>query len=102
MVTYSDMTSSDKELDNKTLECYRHKRLRGKHQMEVSSTSFYECLSSCFQTLGKKCRSIEYSHLRQICRFSGRSVVGPLSKEDNDEALIDDDSFDYYQFMWSK
>lgn len=47
------------------------------------------------------CRSIEYSYPRQVCRFSGYSVAGPSSGKDND-ALIDDESFDYYQFMWSK
>lgn len=91
----------DKELDNKTLECYRHKRLRGRHQVEVSADSFYDCLSSCFQRFASKCRSIEYSHLRQVCRFSGHSVAGPISAKD-DDALIDDETFDYYQFMWRK
>ena len=69
--------------------------------MELSAASFYDCLSSCFKQYATKCRSIEYSHLRQVCRFSGHSVVGPLSDKDND-VLIDDESFDYYQFMWSK
>lgn len=91
----------DKELDNKTLQCYRKKRLRGRHQVEVAATSFYDCLSSCFQQFASKCRSIEYSHLRQVCRFSGHSVAGPISANDED-ALIDDEIFDYYQFMWSK
>ncbi|KAJ6224875.1 hypothetical protein RDWZM_003420 [Blomia tropicalis] len=90
----------DKELDNKTLECYRHKRLRGRHQIELPVSNFYECLSGCLHRFGRRCHSIEYSHQKQICRFSGHSVIGPLSDKD-DEALIDDDTFDYYQFKWS-
>lgn len=69
--------------------------------MELSAASFYDCLSSCMKEYATKCRSIEYSHLRQVCRFSGNQVVGPLSNKDKD-ALIDDETFDYYQFMWSK
>lgn len=91
----------DKELDNKTLECYRHKRLRGRHQIELPVSNFYECLSGCLHRFGRRCHSIEYSHQKQICRFSGHSVIGPLSDKD-DEALIDDDTFDYYQFKWCK
>ncbi|UXI17912.1 hypothetical protein NH340_JMT03855 [Sarcoptes scabiei] len=89
----------DKELDNQTLECYRHKRLRGRHQSEQFANNFYDCLNGCMRRFGRNCRSIEFSHSRKICRFSTRSVVGPVSNLDTD-VLIDDDSFDYYQFMW--
>ncbi|KAH9420862.1 hypothetical protein DERP_001296 [Dermatophagoides pteronyssinus] len=90
----------DKELDNKTLECYRHKRLRGRHQMEMYTRNFYDCLTGCLSKFGRNCRSIEYSFVQQICRFSTLSVVGPISPVDSD-ALIDDELFDYYQFKWS-
>lgn len=91
----------DKDLENKTLECYRHKRLRGRHQMEMSSiASFYDCLGACMRRFGPGCRSIEYSHRGQLCRFSDRTVVGPLGEADR-EGLMDDDQFDYYQFMWN-
>lgn len=92
-------TNLDKELDNQTLECYRHKRLRGRHQSEQFANNFYDCLNGCMRRFGRNCRSIEFSHSRKICRFSTRSVVGPVSNLDTD-VLIDDDSFDYYQFMW--
>ncbi|KAH9388758.1 hypothetical protein TYRP_008103 [Tyrophagus putrescentiae] len=96
---HANGASVDKALDNKTLQCYRHKRLRGRHQVEVEADSFYTCLSSCFHRFASQCGSIEYSHVRQVCRFSGHSVAGPLSAKD-DDALIDDETFDYYQFMW--
>lgn len=69
--------------------------------METYTRNFYDCLTDCLKKFGHNCRSIEYSHVQQICRFSTRSVVGPISPADND-ALIDDELFDYYQFMWSK
>lgn len=70
--------------------------------MELSVSTFYECLSTCMKQFVSKCRSIEYSHSKQVCRFSGHTVMGPASKQDTDDVLIDDDTFDYYQFMWSK
>lgn len=69
--------------------------------MELPIANFYECLTSCLKKFGRNCRSIEYSHAKEVCRFSDRFVVGPLGQNDK-EALVEDDNFDYYQFMWSK
>lgn len=69
--------------------------------MEMYTRNFYDCLTGCLSKFGRNCRSIEYSFVQQICRFSTLSVVGPISPVDSD-ALIDDELFDYYQFKWSK
>ncbi len=82
---------------NATLECYRSKRLNGKHQVQIAVYSFFDCLEECMRRFRRSCRSVEYSSLRRMCRFSSFDGIGS-----NETNLINDTNYDFYKFTWCK
>ncbi|KAG8185194.1 hypothetical protein JTE90_025866 [Oedothorax gibbosus] len=84
----------DAYINNATVECFRRKRLDVAHQVEVKVYSFQECLDECMRRYNRDCQSVEYSSRFQSCRFSSQST-GP-----NKPNLVDDESYDYYEFKW--
>lgn len=88
---------SDAYINNATVECFRRKRLDVAHQVEVKVYSFQECLDECMRRYNRDCQSVEYSSRFQSCRFSSQS--SGTGKPPN---LVDDESYDYYEFKWSK
>ena len=87
----------DESLRNATLECYRSKRLKGRHQVELGVYSFFDCLQECMKRFRRNCRSVEYSSLKRFCRFSSFDGIGK-----NQSNLVDDKNYDFYKFMWCK
>lgn len=90
------VTPSDAFINNATVQCFRRKRLDVAHQVEVKVYSFQECLDECMRRYNRDCQSVEYSSRFQSCRFSSQS--SGVAKPN----LVDDESYDYYEFKWSK
>ncbi|GFT97492.1 uncharacterized protein NPIL_137911 [Nephila pilipes] len=84
----------DAYINNATVECFRRKRLDVAHQVEVKVYSFQECLDECMRRYNRDCQSVEYSSRFQSCRFSSQSSGS------NKPNLVDDESYDYYEFKW--